>query len=154
MEYIILIFYTCIAVFVGLFLFNDKIRSSILTPKIHKDSIDSDLMTHEEITQKYSGVTCKMTLIKNPSVIYNIDEKRVVAYPDTFEVIPTDGDKNGEIRIKPGNRQANVKSYDRLDLNDINKSEEILVYIQKTPANRWRYIKVEDIESSKNKILT
>lgn len=110
--------------------------------------VNEELMTNEEIIQKYSGVTCKMTLIKNPSVIYNIDEKRVVSYPDTFEVIPPSEGTNGKIRIKPGNRRANVKNYDRLDLKDINNSEEILVYIQKTPANRWRYIKVEDIENT------
>jgi hypothetical protein len=125
-----------------------KLLYSFFNKEESKPNLPSDierLMTHEEITQKYSGVTCKITLINTPSVIYNIDEKRVVTYPDTYEVIPASEETNGKIRIKPGNRIANVRTYDKLDLIDINNSEEILVYIQKTPVNRWRYIKVEDI---------
>ncbi len=71
----------------------------------------------------------KIIEVKLPSVIWSLTKKRVVQYPETYELI-TDKDGNNKISIE-NNRVINVISYSELTsdiVNQINESEGIVVY--------------------------
>jgi intein/homing endonuclease len=61
------------------------------------------------------GITSEIIITKQPSFIWNIDEKKIVQYPDTFWV------NNGVLEVKPGNRMVNVQTYDNIPIDMINK---------------------------------
>lgn len=53
------------------------------------------------------GVTSEILVSQTPSFIWNIDDKKIIQYPDTFWV------NNGKLEIKPGNRMVNVRTYSK-----------------------------------------
>lgn len=71
----------------------------------------------------------KIIEVNLPSVIWSLSKKRLVQYPDTYELI-TDKDGNSRFSIE-NNRTVNVRSYSELtseDVKQINESEGIFVY--------------------------
>lgn len=100
-------------------------------------NIIGNLFKKKEIQQEYApqeyakesqyrelGITCKIIECESPCFIYNIDERNIIQYPDTFHV------NNGILQIKPGNRMVNVKTYSELSediIKEINSSNGIAI---------------------------
>ena len=57
-------------------------------------------------------MTCKIIEYKFPCFIWNIDEKKILQYPDTYRIFEKDGFKLSE--IKPGNMMKFVNTYSEI----------------------------------------
>jgi len=70
------------------------------------------------------GITCNILKSELPCFIWNTDEKNIVSYPLTHEVV------NGMIQIKPGNVWSSVRTYTELNediISEINSSYGIVI---------------------------
>lgn len=78
---------------------------------------------------RLSGVTCNIMTHVLPMFIWNVDEKRIVEYPDTHQVVIIPG-RNNRIELKPGNQMASMSTYTELDdavIAEINDSYGIVI---------------------------
>jgi hypothetical protein len=74
-----------------------------------------------------AGVTCKIIEHEVPCFVWNVDEKEILQYPNTYDIV--EKDKELVFGIKPGNVMKNVKTYSELSqelMKEINSNYGIV----------------------------
>lgn len=96
-----------------------------------------------------TGVTCKIIEHDVPSFVWNVDEKKILQYPDTHDVV--EKDEELVFGIKPGNVMKFVKTYSEISpelLSEINSKFGIIFMpnhdsVTTNNEEYYRFIEVE-----------